>query len=222
MRVKNWGSLRVRSTRLATVAALAFTTAGIAGCGSATVREGQAASYLVINLIEAANGAEGDSAVFSAYLQSDIRTGGGIFEDPGRVRMTAAMKDVTNPAGPSSNNAITVRRYRVVFRRADGRNVPGVDVPYPFDGGLSFTVRPGEEELRVPFVLVRVQSKLDPPLANMYFGQNDGATAAFPIGGAGVLSTLADVTFYGTDQTGREVQATGTISVNFADWADPD
>jgi hypothetical protein len=29
------------------------------------------------------------------------------------------------------------------------------------------------------------------------------------------------VTFYGTDQAGNEVQATGSISVNFSDWADP-
>ena len=26
-------------------------------------------------------------------------------------------------------------RYRVEFRRTDGRNTPGVDVPYGFDGG---------------------------------------------------------------------------------------
>jgi hypothetical protein len=35
------------------------------------------------------------------------------------------------------------------------------------------------------------------------------------------LSTIARVTFFGTDQTGREVTAVGQISVNFADWADP-
>jgi hypothetical protein len=29
------------------------------------------------------------------------------------------------------------------------------------------------------------------------------------------------VTLYGTDQTGREVSVVATISVNFADWADP-
>jgi hypothetical protein len=30
------------------------------------------------------------------------------------------------------------------------------------------------------------------------------------------------VTFYGQDQTGREVTVTGTISVDFANWGDPD
>lgn len=212
---------RVRSTRLAAIAGLTVALAGAGGCGSETMRQGQASSYLIINVLEGANGAEGQGAVFSPYLQSDVRTRGGIFEDPGQVRMTAAMKDVTNPAGPSANNAITVTRYRVVFRRADGRSTPGVDVPYAFDGGLTFTVSPGAE-VRVPFVLVRVQAKLEPPLSNMGFAPADGGPPAFPLPGAGIISTLADVTFYGTDQTGREVSVTGTLSVNFADWADPE
>jgi hypothetical protein len=40
--------------------------------------------------------------------------------------------------------------------------------------------------------------------------------------GALVISTIADVTFFGKDQTGRDVTVTGSISVNFADWADED
>jgi hypothetical protein len=40
-------------------------------------------------------------------------------------------------------------------------------------------------------------------------------------GGAFAISTIADVTFYGTDQTGNDVSVTGSISVNFADWGDP-
>ena len=30
------------------------------------------------------------------------------------------------------------------------------------------------------------------------------------------------MTFYGHDQTGREVAVTGTIGVNFANWGDPE
>ena len=37
-----------------------------------------------------------------------------------------------------------------------------------------------------------------------------------------MISTLAEVTFYGTDQAGRDVVATANISVNFADWGDPE
>jgi hypothetical protein len=36
------------------------------------------------------------------------------------------------------------------------------------------------------------------------------------------ISTIARITFYGQDQAGHEVSATGQISVNFADWGDPD
>ena len=36
-----------------------------------------------------------------------------------------------------------------------------------------------------------------------------------------VISTIARVTFYGHDQTGREVSATGNIDVTFANFGDP-
>ena len=38
-------------------------------------------------------------------------------------------------------NAVTLTRYHVDFRRTDGRNTPGVDVPFGFDGGLGVTIR---------------------------------------------------------------------------------
>ena len=72
------------------------------------------------------------------------------------------------------------------------------------------SLRSAGEAVTVPFNLVRVQAKLEAPLK--------GLTG---LGAAVVISTLADVTFYGRDQTGREVSVTGTIGVNFADWADP-
>ena len=33
---------------------------------------------------------------------------------------------------------------------------------------------------------------------------------------------IAEVTFYGTDQAGNDVTVTGTISVTFADFGDPE
>lgn len=208
MNIKNlnmrWAT---RSVRPAAVAGLALAALGVSACGSATAREGQASSYLtIVNLEATATGED----IWEHVLASDVRTHGGIIEDDGRVRMTAAMRDVTNPNGPSSNNAITVNRYRVSYRRSDGRNTPGVDVPYAFDGAVTFTVTPGDEQT-VPFNLVRVQAKAEAPLS-----------ALAGNGGAMVISTLADVTFFGRDQAGREVSVTGTIGVNFADWADPD
>lgn len=190
-----------------------------AGCHP-LVSSGRAPSYLIIDRIEAASGA--DPQKFSTILQSDVQTckkgenGGppqcGIFEDAGRVAMRMALKDVgttESPTQPTTNNLITVTHYRVVYRRSDGRNQPGVDVPYGFDGGATFTV--DAAGVQGVFVAVRANAKLEAPLLALVNG-----------GGALGINTTADITFYGHDQTGSPVTATGSMSVNFADWADPE
>jgi hypothetical protein len=183
----------------------------MASCHSA-VTEGRSAVYLIMESLEGGSGIKGQSeAEFFHTLESDVATkDGGVFEDPGLVRLRIAFKDVTNPVGPTTNNFVTINRYHVEYRRADGRNVQGKDVPYAFDGASTFTVT--DDPTEGAFVLVRVQSKLEPPLITLVGVR----------GGGLVISTLADVTFYGRDQTGTEVSVKGTISVNFADWADPE
>jgi hypothetical protein len=178
-----------------------------AGC-SETVRTGQASSYLILDRIEAASGMD-QSSVFTGVLRSDVATKGSVYEDNGRVTLRLAMKDVSNPTGPTTNNQITINRYRVEYRRTDGRNAPGVDVPYAFDGAIAVTVT--EQQTQAIFSLVRAQAKLEAPLITLR-----------GVGGALLISTIADVTFFGKDQTGRDATVTGSISVNFADWADPD
>jgi hypothetical protein len=81
-------------------------------------------------------------------------------------------------------------------------------VPYSFDGGATFTVADGKAS--GTFVLVRAQAKLEPPLISLRGG-----------GGQIAISTIAQVTFYGRDQTGNDVSVSGSIGVNFADWGDP-
>ena len=94
------------------------------------------------------------------------------------------------------------------FIRADGRNTPGVDVPYPFDGAMTVTVRTGE--VTAGFELVRHIAKLEAPLQAL--GQEREWN----------ISTITEVTFFGFDQTGREVSVTGRLLVNFANFADPE
>jgi hypothetical protein len=206
-----------RSVRPAAIAGLALAALGASACGSATARESQSASYPVIVALEGAPGTSGDSPLFSTQaVASDVITfirsqnRFSIFNDIGRVTMRIAMRDVTNPNDPTTNNAITFRRYRVVYKRSDGRNQPGVEVPYAFDAGATFTVLPGIET-RAIFELVRIQAKEEAPLRQL-------TTGGSPID----ISTFAEVTFYGEDQQGREVSVTGLISVNFANWGDPD
>lgn len=179
----------------------------LAGC-SAHVREGRSPSYLIVNSVLAASGTD---QTFTNTLASDVLTKNSIYADAGQATMTLALKDIgpsANPAAPTTNNFVTLTRYHVQYRRADGRNMPGVDVPYAFDGASTATIT--DSTTTFTFVLVREQAKEEAPLRALAGG-----------GGAVSISTIADVTFYGTDQAGNEVQASGSISVNFADWADP-
>ena len=178
-----------------------------AGC-SDTVRQGRSPAYLIIDKIEATAGTD---TTLTGQLSSDVLTKGTVYEDRGFATVSLGLKNIgpegTTPT-PTQNNAITVTRYRVDYRRADGRNTPGVDVPYGFDGATTGTI--SENDVTLAFVLVRVAAKLESPLANLA-----------GLGGAQAIATLADVTFYGKDQTGNDVQVTGSINVTFADFADP-
>lgn len=205
----------MRRTGLCVLGALALGVTSL-GC-AATGRPGEASSYLIVDSLVAASGAR--STEFGGTLGSDVltlvnRSINGVqvrvptvFEDLAQVRFRLAMKDPA--AATSAANFITVNRYRVVFRRADGRNTPGVDVPFGFDGAMTATI--GAEPTSASFTIVRIQAKGEAPLL-----------ALVGNGGAIAISTLAEITFYGTDQAGREVVATAGISVNFADWGDPE
>ncbi len=195
--------------RFAALGLLAAGLMGAAACGD-TVREGRSPAYLVIMDMDAASGA--DDQEFSHELSSDVATQGSVFEDLGRVTFRLQLKNIGPagaPASPSTNNAITVSRYIVNYRRTDGRNTPGVDVPYGFEGAGTTTVSTADAQMS--FILVRAQAKLEPPLKNLRGGGQSGA-----------IGTIADVTFYGKDQTGNDVSVSGSIAVTFADWADPD
>jgi hypothetical protein len=199
-----WG----RAIRL-TCAVTAIALAG--GCGD-LARQGTGSSYLIVNALEAASGATPDE--FGGNLLSDVLTivdnVPTIFNDLARVRFSLGLKDPGGselPTTPTTANFITINRYRVNFVRSDGRNTPGVDVPYGFDGAFTGTV--GASEIEAGFEIVRHTAKREAPLA---------ALAANRV----IISTIAEVIFYGRDQTGREVTATARMLVDFGNFADPD
>jgi len=175
-------------------------------CGD-KVLQGRGSSYLVIDQLTAAPGASTGS--FSNVLQSDVLTGGTVYEDLGKVSLHIAMKDVSLATGtdPSPTNLITVNRYHVDYVRSDGRAAQGVDIPYAFDGAVTGTISTSASDL--VFVLVRAQAKLEAPLKALVGG-----------GGAKAITMVANVTFYGYDQAGNAVSVVGSITVTFADWAD--
>jgi hypothetical protein len=189
------------------------------GCGD-VVRQGRAPVQLVIASLQAAPGATPDE--LGGNLLSDVvtnvtRTLNGqqvqvptIFNDVAQVTMSLILKDPGQPGAvntPSAINQVTITRYRVVYRRTDGRNTPGVDVPYPFDSGLTFTV-PNDGTVTAGFEIVRHTAKQEAPLATLIVNPD-------------VISTIAQVTFFGSDQAGNEVSATANIGIDFGNFGDP-
>jgi hypothetical protein len=196
-----WGGEVRRLARLLVAVGLAVISAS---CGEVT-RQGTGSSYLIVGALQGASGAT--PGEFGGTLHSDVLTVVDdvptIFPDIGQVQLTLAMKDVL--IQPSTNNFITINRYRVRFTRADGRNTPGVDVPYGFDGAVTATV---SGQTTIGFELVRHVAKQEAPLQALRFSQV-------------IISTICEVTFYGQDQTGREVSVSGQMLVSFGNFGDP-
>jgi hypothetical protein len=203
-------------TRIAAVGLLI----GSVSCGD-VIRQDRAPVIIVVDEIEAASGATPGS--MGGFLLSDVQTlvdqqvNGAtvrvptIFNDVGQATLRLIPKDAGNGANsiaPTPHNSVTITRYRISFIRADGRNTPGVDVPFPVDGAVTATV--GGAATIVPFEMVRHQQKLEQPLRSL---------ASF--GGRLFISTIAEITFFGADQVGNNIQAKGSISVSFSDYADP-
>jgi hypothetical protein len=195
---------------------------GLAGCTNAQL-QGESSVLPVLDELVGAPGVR--PTEFAGYLTSDVLTYvrktlddqqvcvPTVFQDAGRAVFRLALKNPGSadlPTIPSPANTITFTRYRVVYRRADGRNTPGIDVPYGFDGGMALTIS-GDTASVAQLALVRAQAKEEAPLRGLIGG-----------GGARTISTIAEVTFYGTDRAGRPVSATGYIDVHFSDWADPE
>lgn len=126
------------------------------------------------------------------------------FNDMATASLGVIMKNVT--VSPTTNNGVTVTRYRVEYHRADGRNQPGVDVPFPFDGAVTATIAAGSTGT-VGFELVRHTAKGESPLVQLITNPN-------------VISTITTVTFFGTDQVGNDVSASGTLQIDFGNFGD--
>jgi hypothetical protein len=202
------------------IVGIAAIVAASTSCGD-VVRNSRAPAYLIINSL---TGARGNTTIgtFTTTVISDVITNvitpapcaadnpcPTIFGDPGQVALSLALKDagtVTNATSPSAANAITITRYHVSYRRADGRNTQGVDVPYGFDGAATATVA-GSAPTTFGFQLVRLAAKQETPLVQLKFN------SVF-------LTVLADVTFYGHDQVGNEVSIMGTIQIDFGNFGD--
>src|SRR5262245_11937815 len=131
------------------VAGLIGLMAATTSCGD-VVRQDRSPVLLVVNSLLGVRGGP-TAGTASGSLTSDVLTNvtspapcttsapcPTIFSDSGQVTFSLSAKDIS--IAPTSNNQVTITRYHVAYRRTDGRNQQGVDVPYAFDGAMTLTV----------------------------------------------------------------------------------
>ena len=173
-------------------------------------KETDSMSFLKILSLKG-NDSEGQAGNFidSDVLYEDPDTGAGsIFADVATVTLTASMLDPDPLMGVSPYADIELTGYTVTYVRSDGKNTPGVDVPYPIDGSLTGLVQIGSQG-SFNFVIVREVAKNEPPLLDLL-----QATTR-----AEGLTVTAQVDIFGHDLAGAQVKAAGTISITFANFA---
>jgi len=144
--------------------------------------------------------AEGNDA---DYLMSDVQTGGGYLTNPVVVTLEAKLK---KPAplvpGESYKTSVMIDRYTVTYTSPEGD-----PVPVGFEGRLAAVVEvDGTVELDI--LAVRAEAKNAAPLNAL-------------IGTLNVIWAVAEIRFIGHDLNGKGVEATGYLTVYFADWVDP-
>lgn len=162
------------------------------------------ASFLVINSLTGKDleGNEGSTTVFS-----DVSLAGSIVNDNGVASVIAL---TYNPTEDSDEHDITyymnvvVDQIDVEFMRPDGRNVEGVDVPYRFSQPMTMIV-PIDEEVEIPFILIRHVAKLEMPLLGLREVPNREID----------LQLVAKVTLHGKDLGGHRV---APVSQNVDVW----
>lgn len=186
-----------------------------AGCGD-LVRQGHGPSLAVVTMMEGSSGATpGDwggtlSSDVVTYVERDVNGATvrvpTVFNDLGRATVSVEMKDPAT--SPTTINTVTFTRYRVTYRRADGRNTPAVDVPAGFDSAVTFSAAPGSPG-SAAFDIVRNVAKQEAPLVGL-------------VSNPDLITAIATVTFYGQDHAGNEVAASGNIGITFGNFGDPD
>ena len=186
----------IRST-IGRVAMLAL-VASLSGC-AANYTTGNTSTVLLLL-----------AGISPSPLQSDVLRADGIKSDNATLAVAVRFKNPNIETVPQIPSAVIVERYEIKYRRSDGRGVEGQDVPFSISGNLTagFDVKTSGTD---PLVIevVRGQAKLEPPLRNL---RNNG--------GGIIVTMFADITIHGRTISNQVVTATGSLQIDFADWAD--
>jgi len=145
-----------------------------------------------------------DAGSDADFLESDVYedTTATVVSDIVIATLEAKLKEPeTLGPGTSYQSSILVDEYEIVYTAVDPSSS---SVPETFRGRLS-TIIPIDSSANISFVIVRNFAKQDPPLSTL-------------IVSGGTLQVVATITFYGEDLAGKEVQATGYLSIYFANY----
>jgi hypothetical protein len=110
--------------------------------------------------------------------------------------------------GTSYLNDILVTQYRVDYVRSNGRNTPGVDVPFGIDGTMDIRVGVNSSA-DATILVVRHTAKVEPPLSEITTGE-----------GEKVITANAQLRFFGHDIAGRSISATGFLEIHWANYGE--
>jgi hypothetical protein len=179
--------------------------------------DSRSGSLLVVDSVNGLPGGAGETA--GVPLLSDICDEDSlnpsvctVFNDDAEIEFSNEFLQIGPGAGvgePGFIADIIVNRYRVDYFRSNGRNTPGVDVPFAIDGTMNVRV-PVDGNATATIVVVRHEAKKEPPLAELQFGPSEGT-----------LTLNAQMQFFGHDIAGRTVSATGFLEIHFAAFAEP-
>lgn len=194
-RLQSWR----KNMRVASLFALSAAVLAQGGCSKdyVTGSEGD-----VIFRIVDINGGE--------LLECDVQTDGSIVPCTADVEVANRPKNPLT-AVPQVAMAVFIERYEVSYTRSDGRNTPGVDVPFPFSGRLTTVVdvSTGGDTVIIPMTVVRQQQLDEPPLRNLR-----------DLGGQRIFTVTAQITLHGRTTADHAVTSTGFLTISFADFAD--
>lgn len=180
-------------------------------------------SLLTITEVEGFIGQQSGSGTSSTPLLSDTCDNDntqpqdpelcGVFNDNAGITFRNDFLQIGPGSGAGAGggtfiNDIVVTRYRVDYFRPNGRNTPGVDVPFGIDGTMNVTV-PVNGSATGNIIIVRHDAKREPPLAELDLGPSEN-----------VLVANAGIQCFGQDISGRVVSANGYLEIHFANFGE--
>ena len=168
-------------------------------CDNPLADEDKSGSFLLIARIKGQQIDEGDVDFYQSDVQNDETEN--VSEDASIATLEAKLKEPLPLIGPSYKNNIVVTRYTVVYTAIDP---PTSSVPRSFEGHLTAVIEI-DATTDVSFILVESGAKDESPLQEIKDTGNH-------------LVVKATITFYGHDLAGNSVQASGDMTISFADW----